>query len=60
METQAKQQYNMLRKAGDLLDLYPELTGESWGKDKVLFMDIYLATMNGIIDIDLNFEEDEY
>ena len=56
MEAQAKAQYNMLKKSGDLLDLYPELSGESWAKDKKDFTEIYTLTMNGVIDMEVDYD----
>lgn len=45
----AKTQYSILKKSGDLLEFYPELTGV-WAEDKKAFTQIYELTINGIID----------
>ena len=52
----AKQQYNILKKSGDLLEFYPELTG-IWKEDEKQWNEIYNTIINGIVDFEV--EEDE-
>lgn len=53
----AERQYNMLLANGDLLDLYPGLTGE-WNKDKKVFAELYEMNRKAINDIDVSYGEE--
>lgn len=53
-----KNEYNVLLQSGDLLELYPELSG-SWPKDKKKFTLIWEQNVEAIKDIDVDFDEYE-
>lgn len=53
-----KKEYNILLENGELLELYPELSG-SWLKDKKDFTIIWEQNTKAIKDIDINFNEYE-
>ena len=57
----AKQEYDVLVESGELLELYPELSG-SWRKDKKSFTEIWEKNLEAINDEDdtLFNEFDEY
>lgn len=38
--TQAKKQYDAMLKSGELLELFPMLTGD-WQEDKEVFLDMF-------------------
>lgn len=52
----AKEEYNVLLENGELLELYPELSG-SWAKDKKKFTTIWEQNIEAIKNIDIDFEE---
>jgi hypothetical protein len=52
----ARRQYNILLKSGDLLELYPELTGK-WSKDKEVFTELFETMTRGVIDLDYTDED---
>lgn len=54
----AKKEYNNLLENGELLEMYPELSG-SWIKDKDKFTLIWEQNIEAIKNIDLNFNEYE-
>ena len=54
----AKNEYNVLLESGELLEMYPELSG-SWSKDKNKFTLIWEQNIEAIKDIDVNFDENE-
>lgn len=54
----AKEEYNVLLDNGELLELYPELSG-SWAKDKKKFTVIWEQNIEAIKNIDVNFDEFE-
>ena len=54
----AKNEYDELLKNGELLELYPDLSG-SWQKDKKSFTAAWEQNIEAIKDIDINFDEDE-
>lgn len=52
----AKNEYNLLLENGDLLELYPKLSG-SWRKDEKTFTAIWAKNVEAIKNIDVNFDE---
>lgn len=54
----AKNEYDELLKNGELLELYPDLSG-SWQKDKNSFTAAWEQNVEAIKDTDTNFDEDE-
>jgi hypothetical protein len=54
----AKNEYHELLANGELLELYPDLSG-SWQKDKKIFTYTWEQNVEAIKDIDKNFDEDE-
>jgi len=55
----AKKEYNVLLENGELLELYPELSG-SWKEDKELFTPIWETNKEAIKNIDEDFDFEEY
>lgn len=53
-----KKEYQVLLDSGELLEMYPELSG-SWEKDKKKFTLIWEQNVEAIKNIDVTFEEDE-
>jgi hypothetical protein len=45
----AKKEYNSLLEGGELLQLYPGLTGD-WSKDKKTFTELYILNLEVIED----------
>lgn len=54
-ESLARSEYQLLLDVGDLLELYPELSG-NWELDKVRFMALWDANQDAL---NFNFVEDE-
>jgi len=54
----AKNEYDELLANGELLELYPDLSG-SWQKDKKIFISTWEQNVEAIKNIDKNFDEDE-
>ncbi len=54
----AKNEYQVLLENGELLEMYPGLSG-SWDKDKKRFTIIWEQNIEAIKDIDVDFDEDE-
>jgi|TARA_R110000868_G_scaffold74337_5_gene214943 hypothetical protein len=54
----AKNEYDELLANGELLELYPDLSG-SWQKDKKTFTSTWEQNVEAIKDIDKDFDEDE-
>lgn len=54
----AKQEYDVLLENGELLEMYPELSG-SWEEDKKSFSVIWEQNIEAIKDIDVDFDEFE-
>lgn len=52
----AKNEYDVLLDNGELLELYPELSG-SWTKDKKKFTKIWEQNIEAIKNIDIDFDE---
>jgi hypothetical protein len=52
----AKGEYSVLLDLGDLLVLYPELTGE-WENDKVEFTRMWEDNKDAFKDLDMEYEE---
>lgn len=52
----AKKEYNILLESGDLLDIFPELSGE-WNSDKVIFEKVYSDYIKILNDMDVEFED---
>jgi hypothetical protein len=50
--------YKILLENGELLEMYPELSG-SWVKDKTKFTALWKQNLEAIKDIDKDFDEDE-
>lgn len=56
----ARLEYNLLKENGELLEMYPELSG-SWSKDKESFTEIWEQNMEAINGIESEFDDyDEY
>lgn len=53
----ARREYNVLLENGELLELYPELSG-SWSKDGKLFTSLWEQNRDAIMEIDFDYEED--
>mgnify|MGYP003643019914 CR=1 FL=1 len=53
-----KKEYCSLLDNGELLDMFPELSG-SWLKDKSKFTDLWNKNIEAIKNIDVNFDENE-
>lgn len=53
-----RKEYDILLENGELLELYPELSG-SWGKDKNKFTVLWDKNIEAIKNIDTNFNEYE-
>ena len=53
-----KKEYDNLLENGELLDIFPELTG-SWRKDKNKFTVLWDKNIEAIKNIDINFNEYE-
>ena len=53
-----KKEYDVLLENGELLEMYPELSG-SWSKDKNKFTAIWEQNIEAIKNIDVNFDEYE-
>lgn len=53
-----KDEYEVLLDSGELLELYPELSG-SWAKDKKKFTKIWEQNIEAIKNIDVDFDEFE-
>ncbi|MFT6125890.1 MAG: hypothetical protein ACJAVA_000332 [Flavobacteriaceae bacterium] len=53
-----KDEYNSLLENGELLDMFPELSG-SWLKDKSNFTVLWEKNIEAIKKIDVNFDEYE-
>lgn len=51
-----KKEYDVLLDSGELLEMYPELSG-SWKKDKNKFTKIWEQNIKAIKDIDVDFDE---
>ena len=51
-----QKQYNILKKSGDLEELYPELVG-NWDEDEEQFTEIYNTMMDGVKNLDINYDE---
>lgn len=54
----AKKEYDVLLENGELLEMYPELSG-SWKEDKKNFIVIWEQNIEAIKNIDVNFDEYE-
>lgn len=52
----AKQEYHVLLENGELLEMYPELSG-SWSKDKNQFTVLWEQNAEAIKNIDVDFDE---
>lgn len=52
----AKEEYNVLLDGGELLEIYPELSG-SWSKDKKIFTKIWEQNIKAIKNTDIDFDE---
>jgi len=52
----AKDEYNALLDNGELLEMYPELSG-SWVKDKGKFTKIWEQNIEAIKNLDVDFDE---
>ena len=52
----AKGEYTVLLELGDLLALYPDLTGE-WDADEVEFTKMWEANKDVFKDLDMDYEE---
>ena len=52
----AKGEYSMLLEMGELIDLYPHLTGD-WKKDKDEFTKMWEANKDMFNELDVNYEE---
>ena len=52
----AKKEYEVLLNNGELLEMYPELSGV-WSKDKKRFTKIWEQNVEAIKNIDINFDE---
>lgn len=52
-----KQEYDALKKSGDLLDMFPDLTG-SWSKDKKEFTNYWESNQQILSDMDVIIEDD--
>lgn len=55
---QVKREYETLLENGELLELYPWLSG-SWRKDKNKFTALWDKNIEAIKNIDVNFDEYE-
>lgn len=53
-----KREYKALLDSGELLIMFPELSGK-WIKDKKTFTALWENNNRAIKDIDLNFNEDD-
>jgi len=53
-----KREYNVLLESGELLEMYPDLSG-SWTKDKKEFTKFWEENVRAIKDIEIEFDEDE-
>ncbi len=51
-----KKEYNVLLEGGELLEMYPELSG-SWEKDEKVFTSIWEKNQEAIRDIEGDFDE---
>ena len=54
----AKNEYHVLLESGELLELYPELSG-SWRDDEYIFTSIWEQNIQAIKDINIDFDEFE-
>jgi hypothetical protein len=52
----AKGEYMVLLEMGELLDLYPHLTGD-WGEDEKLFTQMFEANKEVFNELDVDYEE---
>lgn len=52
----AKKEYHVLLESGELLEMYPELSG-SWSKDKTKFTILWEQNTEAIKNIDVDFNE---
>ena len=55
---EVKREYKALLDNGELLIMFPELSGK-WIKDKKAFTESWTKNREAINEIDVNFEEDE-
>ncbi len=53
-----KKEYDILLDNGELLIMFPELSGE-WKKDKNSFISLWNKNTEAIKDIDVNFNEND-
>lgn len=53
-----KKEYDVLLENGELLEMYPELSG-SWEDDKNTFTSIWEQNVEAIKSMDINFDEFE-
>ncbi len=53
-----KTEYQVLLESGELLEMYPELSG-SWEEDKTKFTTLWEQNSEAIRDIDVDFDEYE-
>lgn len=51
-----KQEYESLLKAGELLEMFPQLKG-NWRKDKSIFIELCNENKKTINNIKVNFKE---
>jgi len=54
----AKKEYDFLLENGELLELYPTLSG-SWSKDRKKFLPLWEKNVEAIKNIDVDFDEYE-
>jgi len=56
LKMKAKEEYNILLDKGELLEMYPELSGH-WIKDRRKFTKIWKQNIEAIRNIDIDFNE---
>lgn len=54
----AKREYKLLQEAGELLDLFPDFTGQ-WSKDKKEFIRYQEMNEEVLNNLDIDFELEE-
>lgn len=57
MEKEARKEYMVLNQSGDLLDMFPDFTGE-WRKDKKEFLKYWEENQKVLSNLDVIIEDD--
>ena len=55
---QIKNEYDVLLRSGDLMEMYPGLQG-SWQKDKKAFTQLWEQNRDALLGIEVDLETDE-